>query len=79
MGGDIMGNGLARADFLKLSLAERIQLVEDIWDSIFECPEAVPLTEEQKVELEKRLETYHLNPQAGSPWTVVRERIRNRQ
>ena len=70
-------SSLARADILKLSLAERIQLVEDIWDSIFECPEAVPLTEGQKVELEKRLEAYHLNPQAGSPWNVVRERIRN--
>ena len=71
-------SAMARADILKLSLAERIQLVEDIWDSIFECPEAVPLTEELKVELEKRLEAYHQNPQVGSPWTVVRERIRNR-
>lgn len=69
---------MARADILKLSLAERIQLVEDIWDSIFECPDAVPLTEEMKAELEKRLEAYHRDPQIGSPWSVVRERIRNR-
>ena len=32
---------LVRADILNLTLAERIQLVEDIWDSIVECPEAV--------------------------------------
>ena len=72
-----MMSAMARADILKLSLAERIQLVEDIWDSIFECPEAVSLTEEFTVELEKRLEAYHRNPQIGSPWAVVRERIRN--
>jgi len=72
-------SGLARADILKLSLSERIQLVEDIWDSICECPEALPLTREQEAELEERLEEYHRNPEAGSPWHVVRERIRNQK
>ncbi len=36
------------SDILQLSVAERIQLVEDIWDSIAIIPEAVLLTEEQK-------------------------------
>jgi putative addiction module component (TIGR02574 family) len=65
-------------DILELSVAERIQMVEDIWDSIAAVPEAVALTEEQKKELDRRLEAYHLNPDAGSPWIEVRERIRNR-
>ena len=33
-------------DILELSSAERIQMVEDIWDSIAAVPEAVPLSEE---------------------------------
>jgi putative addiction module component (TIGR02574 family) len=33
------------ADILELSVAERIQMVEDIWDSIAAVPEAVPLIE----------------------------------
>lgn len=65
------------ADILDLSLEERIQMVEDIWDSIAAVPEAVPLSEEQKRELDRRLEAYHRNPDAGSPWIEVRERIRN--
>lgn len=66
------------ADILELSIAERIQIVEDIWDSIAAVPEAVELSEEQKKELDRRLEAYHQNPDAGSPWIEVRERIRNR-
>jgi putative addiction module component (TIGR02574 family) len=68
---------LGRADILKLSLSERLQLVEDIWDSIAECPEAIELTDRQKAELERRLEAFRQDPHAGSPWAEVRERIRN--
>ena len=65
------------ADILELSVAERIQIVEDIWDSIAAVPEAVPLSENHKSELDRRLKAYHLNPDAGSPWVEVRERIRS--
>lgn len=68
---------LATANILELSVSERIQLVEDVWDSIAEVPESVPLTELQKEELDQRLESYHKNPDEGSPWGMVRERIRN--
>jgi len=69
---------LAKADILDLSVSERIQLVEDIWDSIAEVPTNVELSEEQKMELDRRLDAYHENPDSGSPWEMVRERIRNR-
>ena len=64
---------------LALSFPERIQLVEDIWDSIAEAPESLPLTEEQKAELDRRLDAYHRNPGQGSPWGGVRERLGNRE
>ncbi len=70
---------LAKADILSLSVAERIQLIEDIWDSIVEMPQEVPLTEEQKAELDRRLDAYHQDPTEGSPWGLVRERIRSRK
>ena len=63
-------------EILELSIPERIQLAEDIWDSVLEAPESVSLTEEQKQELDRRFESYRLNPQQGSPWDEVRERIR---
>lgn len=64
------------SDLLDLSISERIQLVADLWDSIATVPEAVSLTEAQKEELDRRLDAYHKNPDAGSPWESVKERIR---
>jgi len=69
---------LTKADFLSLSVPERIILVEDIWDSVSEVPDAVVLTEEQKAELDRRIDAYHKNPGEGSPWSEVRTRIRSR-
>ena len=70
---------LAKADVLSLSVSERIQLVEDIWDTIAEVPEEIGLSDEQKAELDTRLDAYHQNPEVGSPWGMVRERIRSRR
>ncbi|MBM4310247.1 MAG: addiction module protein [Deltaproteobacteria bacterium] len=67
---------LVKADVLSLSIPERIQLVEDIWDTIAECPDEIRLSDEQKAELDRRLDAYHRNPGEGAPWAVVRERIR---
>jgi putative addiction module component (TIGR02574 family) len=70
---------LAKEDILNLSISERIQLVEDIWDSIVELPEAVTLTDDQKRELDNRLEAFHRDPNKGSPWEEVRRRIQKRE
>ncbi len=66
---------LAKEDILNMSISERIELVEDIWDSIAEVPEAVVLTDIQKRELDSRLDSYHKNPDEGSLWEEVRKRI----
>jgi putative addiction module component (TIGR02574 family) len=67
------------ADVLELSVPERIQLVEDIWDSIAAIPESVSLTEAQKVELDRRLQDYQAHPEEGSPWETVKSRILGNQ
>lgn len=69
---------IAKGDILSLSVSERIQLVQDIWDTIAEVPESVALTDEQKAELDRRLDAYHKDPNAGSPWSIIQERIRKR-
>ena len=66
------------SEILQLSVAERIQLVEDIWDSIAVIPDAVSLTTEQKVELERRLEAYQANPSEGISWNDLKEKLRGR-
>ena len=61
----------------KLSVEERISIVEDIWDSIVESNEKYPLTEEQKKELEKRLKAYKKDPEGGKTWEEVKKNIQS--
>lgn len=68
---------LAKSDILSLIVPERILLVADIWDSVVEAPDIVPLMEEQKKELDRRLDAFHANPTEGSPWEAVKNRIRS--
>jgi putative addiction module component (TIGR02574 family) len=64
------------ADILQMSVAERIQLAEDIWDSIAAVPEALPLTDTERTELNRRLELYARNPDEGIPWDDLKEKVR---
>ena len=63
----------------QLSVTERILLVEEIWDSIMEVPEQVPLAEAQKTELDARLAKYEADPHAGAPWEEVKARLWGQQ
>ncbi|MBE9138705.1 addiction module protein [Nodosilinea sp. LEGE 07088] len=66
---------LLKVEISQLSVAERIQLAEDLWDSILDHQEELLLTEAQEQELDRRLESYHQNPTAGSPWEEVKQRL----
>lgn len=56
---------------LRLSLPERIQLVQEIWDSVVAESAAVPVTKKQKAELDRRLADLAANPEAEQPWSEV--------
>lgn len=66
---------ISAAEIAEMPISERIRLVEDIWDSIVEMPEAVEVPEWHRQELEQRLKKYHANPDIGSPWSEVKKRI----
>lgn len=66
---------ISLAEIVKLEISERIQLVEDIWDSIAAVPDSVEITDAQREELDRRLAAYHQDPNSGSPWAEVRKRI----
>jgi len=66
---------LSATDTLNLSVPERIQLVEDIWDTIAVKADSVELSENEKKIIDKRLDAYHRNPTLGSPWEDVFARI----
>jgi putative addiction module component (TIGR02574 family) len=62
----------------KLGLAEKQQLVQQLWDDIASSAEELPVLEWQKQELARRKAAYLRNPGTGSSWEQTKARIRNR-
>ncbi len=56
----------------KLSVSDRIRLVEEIWDTIAEENEAFELTDAQKRELDRRVEWVRNNPGQGRTWDEIK-------
>jgi putative addiction module component (TIGR02574 family) len=62
----------------KLDLAEKLLLVEDIWDSIAQSNSELPMPEWQKLELDKRFKEYKAGKLNLHDWQSVHENIRNK-
>lgn len=61
-----------------LSPAEKLQLVEDLWDDLAGTPEAVPVHDWQKMELARRKANLQQNHASGLSWEQVKQRVRAR-
>lgn len=68
-----------RAEFapiFKLGRAERLQLVEDLWDSIVEEELQLPVPEWKRQELRQRKERFLRHPSSARTWEQVKQRAR---
>ena len=65
-------------DIGSMTPEERLSLLEELWDSLAPAPEAVPLTEAQRAELDRRLDDLEREGPVGIPWDEVLSRIRSR-
>ena len=63
------------SELFQLTLPERLQLVEDLWDSIAVEAEGLPLSDWQKTELQRRETAYRQNPGLASTWEEAKQRI----
>jgi putative addiction module component (TIGR02574 family) len=61
-----------------LSPAEKLQLVEDLWDDLASTSEKVPVHEWQKEELARRKQNLQDNPSSGLTWEEIKRRVRAR-
>ena len=59
----------------KLSLEERLQLVEDVWDSIAAEGAELPVPESHRTELARRREEHRQSPEDVVPWEEVRRQL----
>jgi putative addiction module component (TIGR02574 family) len=69
-----MGRAELWSELMKLTPAERIDLVQDLWDSIAQH-DLPPLSEEEKNELERRLEEHRRDPSAAITWDEFKAQL----
>ena len=67
---------MSTIDIAKLSTEERLELLEQLWYSL--SPEAIPMTDAQNAELDRRLDELDREGPIGIPWNEVLDRIRTR-
>jgi putative addiction module component (TIGR02574 family) len=73
-----MANTKKTPDYRKLSVPERLQLVEDIWDSIAQDAGTIPVPSDVLEEAERRLEEHRADPQSAIPWHEVKAELYKR-
>ena len=55
-----------------LSVAERLALVEEIWNSISDDPSGVPVSQEQLAEARRRVAAHESDPSTAVPWNELK-------
>ena len=61
-----------------LPLAERIELIEALWESIAQEGYEPPLPAEQAAELDRRLEAHQKNPDDVLSWDTIKTDLQNK-
>jgi putative addiction module component (TIGR02574 family) len=62
----------------RLSVAERLELIGQIWDSLPEAAVETSMPAWHRVELERRRASAEAEPDGGIPWDVVKSRLADR-
>ena len=70
--------GTPLIDIEKLDTDQRLELIEELWESLRVNPEGIPVSDEQKKELDRRLDRLESDEAPGIPREAVRERIQGR-
>jgi putative addiction module component (TIGR02574 family) len=66
---------IALDEIRQLSVGERLKLINDVWETLVEEQENLPLSEAQARELDRRLESYRQDGQPGIPWEEFEARL----
>jgi putative addiction module component (TIGR02574 family) len=74
----VMAQSLSDVAINQLSVAERLDLISVLWDSIPDSVEELPIPEWHREELERRLAAADADPGGAIPWEEVRQRLRKK-
>lgn len=64
-----------RNEILELDVGERLRLIEEIWETIAADPDGLPVTDEERLEIDQRLKDLEEHPDDQAPWPEVKERL----
>jgi putative addiction module component (TIGR02574 family) len=64
-------------DIQHLNPSQKLDLITQLWDSIPDSMESIPVPEWHRQELEQRLASADATPEAAIPWEEVRQRLRD--
>lgn len=62
--------------FNELSVDEKIDYVQSLWDQIAASPDTIPVPQWHRDILDERMKDYDADPTSGDTWDVVQERLR---
>ena len=71
-----MERSLTPSEIKKLSVAERMLIIEEIWDSIAADQGSLEVTETQKKELDRRIAVHDATPDLGKSWEEIKDRLK---
>ena len=63
---------------MPLSVEQRLELISELWDSIPDSLDALPVPEWHREELDRRLAAADANPDAAILWEEVKRRLREK-
>lgn len=66
-------NAVRKFTIEDMSIEERLELIGELWDSLDD--KDVPITDAQKAEIERRLESFASDKAQGIPWSVFRQTL----
>jgi putative addiction module component (TIGR02574 family) len=69
-----MGRSMTKEEIFELSIPERLQLIETLWDSI--SPNELPVPDAHKAALDHSLAEYERDPESGRSWDQLRDDLR---
>ncbi len=67
-----------RNSFSNLTPAEKLQLIEDLWDDLARNHENIPIHEWQIEELARRKVNLHADGPSDLSWDEIKRRVRSR-